>query len=170
MSKKEFDEVFTNPNKKKPQELESVIEPEKVEAPTEEPKKETEWEKYFKDLNEKYGEKVREVGQKAEYILPIMNGDGNIKKVTFSRKRPSVKELRLIAAKQKEYDEKPKKEVSLFEAEELASLYLEFAQMLLINSSTGKPITKDEFESQDWGFIRSVVDNCLLKSLVGSTG
>jgi hypothetical protein len=58
----------------------------------------------------------------------------------------------------------------LFEAEELASLYLEFAQMLLINTTTNEPITKDEFEQQEWGTIRSIIDNCILKSLVGTSG
>ena len=167
---KAFDEVFTNP-KKKEQALETFKD-------KEEPKKEkktkdkepTEWEKYFQKLNESYAKTVREVGQKSEYSLPIVDGDGTTKNTLYSRKRLSVKELRWLAAKQKEYDTKPKENLSLFEAEELASLYLEFAQMLLINNTTGKPITKDEFEQQEWGKVRSVVDNCILKSLVGTTG
>jgi hypothetical protein len=155
---KEFDQVFT----KKENKLETFKdEPKKVE----EKKEPTEWEKYFQNLNDQYGKTVREVGQKNIYTISV---DG--KDVQFTRKRLSVKELRWLAAKQKEYDEKPKDSLSLFEAEELASLYLEFAQMLLVNTTTNEPITKDEFETQEWGKIRSIVDNCILKSLVGTTG
>ena len=143
----------------------------KPDKPAGEEPKESEWNKYFSDLNEKYAKTVRDVGVTSIYKIPIIdNEDGTVKEVSFSRKKPTVAELRLIAQKQKEYDEKPKKNLSLFEAQELASLYSEFAEMLLINNNTGKPITRTEFEQQDWGFIRSVIDNCLLKSLVGSTG
>ena len=160
----EFDEVFTTSTPKKENKLETFKEPELKKE--EEPKKEpTEWEQYFANLNEGYGKKVREIGQKNIYTLPI-----NGKDTQFSRRRLSVKELRWLAAKQKEYDQKPKENLSLFEAEELASLYLEFAQMLLINTTTDEPITKDEFESQEWGLIRPIIDNCILKSLVGTSG
>ncbi len=172
---KEFDEVVKSI--KKPETKEKKVEEgtfkdiDKTEdKPAEEEKKESEWNKYFSDLNEKYAKTVRDVGATSTYKIPIVNGDGTVKDVLFSRKKPTVAELRLIAEKQKEYDEKPKKNLSLFEAQELASLYSEFASMLLINNNTGKPITRAEFEQQDWGFIRSVIDNCLLKSLVGSTG
>ena len=177
---KDFDEVVKNLKKEKKNELETFNESktEVEEEPKEETKLEKEKEKkpmgerdiYFQNLNEDYAKTVRQIGQKNIYALPIVNGDGTKKDVLFSRKRLSVKELRWLAAKQKEYDEKPKENLSLFEAEDLASLYLEFAQMLLINNSTMEPITRDEFEQQDWGTVRSVVDNCILKSLVGSSG
>lgn len=164
MSSKEFDEVVEPAPKK--EEL-TVKDPETVDK-EEIPK--SEWNSYFENLNEDYAKEVKKVGMKNQYYIPIMNGDGTVKETAFERKRLSVKELRQVAAKQKEYGERPKEQNTLFEAELLASLYLEYAQMLLVNTVTQKPITKDEFETQDWGKIRAIVDDCLLKSLVGSTG
>ena len=152
---------------KKEQKLETFKET-KTEVKEEEKEEISEWDKYIQPLQEKYGKKVREVGEKGHYMIPVIQEDKSTKEVSFSLKSLSVKDLRWLAAKQKEYDEKPKKNLSLFEAEELASMYLEYAEMLLVNSKTGEPITKDIFENQDWGFIRSVVDDCILKSLVGS--
>jgi hypothetical protein len=169
---KEFDEVF-KPKEKKTQQLETFedeTKTKKEDVKQEETMEESEWKPYFERLNENYARTVKEIGMKNQYSIPIVNGDGNTKNTFFERKRLSVKELRQIAAKQKEYADRPKNPNSLFEAEELASLYLEYAQMLLVNASTRKPITKEEFETQDWGNIRAIVDDCLLKSLVGTTG
>ena len=157
----DFDEAI-KPVEKKPQTF--VDEPSKKVEEKEE-KKKTEWELYFEKQQESYGAKVRKVGEIGHYSIPINDDENKI----FTLKRLSVKELKWLAAKQKEYDEKPNKNLSLFEAQELASLYLEFAQMLLVDSK-GETITQDEFESQKWDFMRAIVDDALLKSLIGSTG
>ena len=166
---KPFDEVIEPAPKKEKEKLETVKDPEVIDKEKyEEP--ESEWKPYFNRLNENYAKTVKEIGMKNQYSIPIINGDGTTKNTLFERKRLSVKELRMIAAKQKEYGDKPKDVNSLFEAEQLASLYLEYAQMLLVNASNRKPISREEFETQDWGHIRAIIDDCLLKSLVGSTG
>ena len=168
---KEFDEVIEPaPKKEKEKEkLETIKDPEVIDKEENE-KPESEWKPYFNRLNENYAKTIKEIGMKNQYSVPIINGDGTTKNTLFERRRLSVKELRMIAAKQKEYGDKPKDPNSLFEAEQLASLYLEYAQMLLVNASSRKPITREEFETQDWGHIRAIIDDCLLKSLVGSTG
>jgi len=171
---KEFDEVIEPaPKKEKEKEkLESITvkDPEVIDKEEQEEGPESEWKPYFNRLNENYAKTIKEIGMKNQYSVPIINGDGTTKNTLFERRRLSVKELRMIAAKQKEYGDKPKDPNSLFEAEQLASLYLEYAQMLLVNASSRKPITREEFETQDWGHIRAIIDDCLLKSLVGSTG
>ena len=156
-SSKEFDQVVEPAPKEEVEKLQpkdkeqsltvkdpEVIDKEKSEEP------ESEWQPYFERLNENYARTVKEVGMKNQYTIPIVHEDGTVKNVLFERKRLSVKELRQIAAMQKEYGDRPKNKNSLFEAEELASLYLEYAQMLLVNATIRKPITKDEFETQDW--------------------
>jgi hypothetical protein len=163
----DFDEAV-KPVEKKLEPKVQKFEDEKVKEEPKEERQKTEWEKYFEKQQESYGAKVRQAGEKGHYSINIIHDEGTEQKI-FTRKRLSVKELRWLAAKQKEYDSKPNKNLSLFEAEELASLYLEFAQLLLVDSK-GESITKDEFESQLWSEMRAIVDDAILKSLIGSTG
>jgi len=166
---KEFDEVYKPAPKEEIKKLESVKDPEIIDKEElEEP--ESEWQPYINILNEKHAKDVIKVGMKNQYSIPIINSEGESKDVLFERKRLSVKELRQVAAMQKQYSQKPKNADSLYEAEQVASLYYDWAQMMLINASTRKAITQTEFEQQDWGFIKSIVDDCLIKSLHGSSG
>jgi len=166
---KEFDEVLKPAPRKEIEKLQSVKEPEVVDKEElEEP--ESEWTPYINILNEKHAKDVIKVGMKNQYSIPIVNSEGEITNVLFERKRLSVKELRQVAAMQKQYTQKPKNADSLYEAEQVASLYFDWANMMLINVATRKAITQTEFEQQDWGFIKSIVDDCLIKSLHGSTG
>ncbi len=165
---KEFDEVIVPADKPK-KEVKKEKKLETFDPPVEE-KPKSEWQDFFDKENEKYAKIVKEKAEQNEYSLPIVNGDGTTKNTLFSRKRLSVAELRRLNSLQKEYNEKPVDDNSLFQAEALASLYLEYAQMLLVNNTTGEPMKKEEFETQDWGNIRALIDNCILKSLIGSTG
>jgi len=171
---KEFDEVIKPAPREEVEKLQSVKDPNVEENKDEEDEglteEEKEWKPYFEHINKGYANTVRQVGMRNQYSIPIVNGDGTKKDTLFNRKRCSVKELRKIAALQKEYTAKPKDKNSLADAEALASLYLEYAEMLLINATTEKPISKEEFEQQDWGTIRAIIDDAILKSLQGSTG
>jgi len=161
---KEFDEVFKPADKKATQELIKPAEEQQLQ--TFNPQTESNFDSYLEGVNKQYLMDISRIGFKNDYDLEV-----NDKKVNFRRRKLSVNELKLIEQKQKEYNEniKSKSDNTLFEAEGLAKLYLEYAQMFLINSKTNERITLDEFVNTPWEDTRTIIDACLWRTIRGTS-
>ena len=123
----------------------------------------TPFEKFIEQFNEGYVIKLKEIGQKNEYIINVDD-----KPITYIRKTLKTRqfnELEQLRAKteQAKLDSTEAMERTKLEAD----MYFAVAQAYLKNKDTGEPITEEQFGNTIWEEVKMICDACHFRTTLG---